>query len=109
MSNFDIADLAVKSAGCASNANKYDDKNMPSVMVWIPKMTWKDLGVGTSTDPFPAFVVNGKPIDGFWFSKFQNIVSNERAYSMPCCDPATSTNFDQSSTRSTNKGEGWHL
>lgn len=109
MSNFDIADFAVKAAGCASNANIYDDKNMPSVMVFIPKMTWKELGIGTSTEPFPAFVINGKEIDGFWFSKYQNVVDNGRFYSLPCRDPATHITLDSSIAASVAKGEGWHL
>lgn len=109
MSNFDVADFAVKAAGCASNANIYDNKNMPSVMVFIPKMTWKELGIGTSTDLFPAFVVNGKELDGFWFSKYGNISDNGRFYSLPCRDPATYVSFDSSIAACTAKGEGWHL
>lgn len=109
MSNFDIADFAVKAAGCASNANIYDDKNMPSVMVFMPKMTWKELGIGTSTDPFPAFVVNGKELDGFWFSKYGNISDNGRFYSLPCRDPATYVSLDSSIAACVAKGEGWHL
>ena len=109
MSNFDIADFAVKAAGCASNANIYDDKNMPSCMVFIPTMTWKELGIGTSTDPFPAFVVNGKDLDGFWFSKYGNISDNGRFYSLPCRDPATSVTLDSSIAACVAKGEGWHL
>ena len=109
MSNFDIADLAVKAAGCANNENIYDDKNMPSAMVFIPKQTWAELGVGSSTDPFPAFVINGKEIDGFYFSKYQNVVDNNRFYSLPGRDPAVYVTLDTAIARCTAKGEGWHL
>ena len=109
MSNFDIADLAVKAAGCSNNANIYDDKNMPSVMVFIPAFTWKEIGIGTSTELFPAFTINGKPISGFWFSKFQNSLDTNRAYSLPDRDPAVSITLDTSISRCTAKGEGWHL
>lgn len=109
MSNFDIADLAVKAAGCSNNANIYDDKNMPSVMVFIPAFTWKEIGIGTSTELFPAFTINGKPISGFWHSKFQNSLDTNRAYSLPDRDPAVSITLDTSISRCTAKGEGWHL
>ena len=55
MSNFDLANLALK-AVCPSNEMLYDDKGMPSIMVKIPKCTWADLGIGTSTETFPAFI-----------------------------------------------------
>ena len=109
MSNFDIADLAVKAAGCSNNANIYDDKNMPSVMVFIPAFTWKEIGIGTSTELFPAFTINGKPISGFWFSKFQNSLDTNRAYSLPDRDPAVYITLDTAVDRCTAKGEGWHL
>ena len=35
MANFDMAELALKSV-CPNNAMKYDDKEMPSIMVFIP-------------------------------------------------------------------------
>ena len=109
MSNFDVADLALQIACGASNKLLYDDKNMPSAMVWIPKCTWADLGIGTSTDTFPAFVVDGQEIDGFWFSKYMNIVQNNRAYSIPGQDYANAINFGNSAARCTAKGDGWHL
>ena len=36
MSNFDMAELALKSV-CPSNALLYDDREMPTVMVYIQK------------------------------------------------------------------------
>ena len=36
MANFDMAELALKSV-CPNNAMKYDDKEMASIMVFIPK------------------------------------------------------------------------
>ena len=108
MNNFDVANLALK-AVCPSNEMIVDDKGMPSVMVKIPKCTWADLGIGTSTETFPAFIVNGKEVDAIYFSKYQNIVQNSRAYSLPGEDPGTSINLDQSISRCSAKGEGWHL
>jgi len=108
MANFDLSALALK-AVCPSNEILYDDQGMPSVMVYVPKMTYADLDLGTSTATFPAFIVNGTEIDGFWVSKYQNIVMNGRAYSLPGQDPKTSINFDQAIAACSAKGDGWHL
>lgn len=108
MSNFDIANIALQSV-CPNNEMLYDDKGMPSVMVKIPKCSWADLGIGTSTATFPAFIVNGVEKDCIYFSKYQNIVQNSRAYSLPGQDPGNNINLDTSISRCTAKGEGWHL
>ena len=108
MNNFDVANIALK-AVCPSNEMIVDDKGMPSVMVKIPKCTWADLGIGTSTETFPAFIINGKEVDAIYFSKYQNIVQNGRAYSLPGQDPKASINLDKSAENCSAKGEGWHL
>lgn len=108
MSNFDVANLALK-AVCPSNELLYDDKGMPSVMVKIPKCTWADLGIGTSTETFPAFIINGQEVDAIYFSKYMNVVQNSRAYSLPGQDYANAINFENSISRCTAKGNGWHL
>lgn len=107
MSNFDIANIALQ-AVCPANEMKYDDKGIPSVMVKIPKQTWAQLGVGTSTEIFPAWIVNGREVDYIYFSKYQNVVSNERAYSLPAQDPRANITLDQSVNYCVNKGQGWH-
>ncbi len=106
-SNFDVANIALQ-AVCPSNELVYDDKGMPSVMVKIPKMTWAQLGVGDSTEVFPAFIVNGQTVDALYFPKYENIVQNNRGYSLPAQDPAVYVTHDQSIEYSTNKGAGWH-
>lgn len=108
MSNFDLSSLALK-AVCPSNELLYDDKGMPSVMVKIPKMTYAQLGLGTSTDVHPAFIVNGQEVDAIYISKYQNVVQNGRAYSLPGQDPKANITFDQAIEACSAKGEGWHL
>lgn len=108
MSNFDLSSLALK-AICPNNELLYDDKGMPSVMVKIPKMTYAQLGLGDSTATFPAFIVNGQEVDAIYISKYQNIVQNGRAYSLPGQDPKSSITFDQAIAACQAKGEGWHL
>ena len=41
MANFDMAELALKSV-CPNNAMKYDDKEMPSVMVRMSRC-WSSI------------------------------------------------------------------
>ena len=106
--NFDLSNLALK-ATCPNNEILYDDKGMPSIMVKIPKMTYAELGLGASTAIFPAFIVNGSEVDAIYISKYQNIVQNGRAYSLPGQDPKTSITFDAALKACTDKGAGWHL
>ena len=106
--NYDLSALAV-AALAPGNELLYDDKGIPSVMVKIPKMTYAELGLGASTATFPAFIVNGTEVDAIYVSKYQNIVQNGRAYSLPGQDPKTSINFDQAIAACTAKGAGWHL
>ena len=106
--NFDLSALALKGL-CPSNEILYDDKGLPSIMVKIPKMTYAELGLGASVATFPAFIVNGQEVDEIYISKYQNIVQNGRAYSLPGQDPKTSINFDSAIAACTAKGAGWHL
>lgn len=108
MSNFDLANIALQ-AVCPNNELLYDDKGLPSVMVQIPKMTYAQLGLGASTAVHPAFIVNGVEKDAIWISKYQNIIVDGRAYSMPGRDPKASLNFDAALSACTAKGAGWHL
>ena len=108
MANFDLSNLAL-SAVCPGNEILYDDKGMPSIMVKIPKQTYKQLGLGESEAVHPAFIVNGQEVDAIWISKYQNIVQNGRAYSLPGQDPHVNVTFDTARGYCEAKGEGWHL
>ena len=106
--NFDLSNLALK-ALAPNNELLYDDKGLPSVMVKIPKMTYAQLGLGDSTAIFPAFIVNGQEVDAIYVSKYQNIVMNSRAYSLPGEDPKANINLDSARAACEAKGRGWHL
>jgi hypothetical protein len=108
MGNFDDLDLAVASFG-ASNKVIYDDVEKPSIMVAVPKMTYADLITGGTQDVLPWWIVDGVELDQIWVSKYQNIVMNDRAYSLPAKDPKTWINFDQALAACRKKGKGWHL
>lgn len=106
--NFDLSNLALM-ALAPNNVLKYDDKGNPSTMVRVPKMTYAQLGLGDSAATFPAFIVNGQEVDEILISKYQNIVVDSRAYSLPAEDAKTSISLDEAIAACSAKGEGWHL
>ena len=108
MANYDLTALALQGV-CPGNEVLYDDLGFPSLMVKIPKLTYAQLGMGESTAVHPAFIVNGQEVDEIYISKFQNIVQNNRAYSIGGVDPKTNINLDTAIQVCENKGEGWHL
>ena len=108
MANFDLVNLALK-ATCPGNEIILDDKGLPSVMVRIPKFKIKDVIDGGSDSTHPAFIVNGIEVPEIYISKFQNVIHNGRAYSLPGEDPKTDINFDTARQACEAKGPGWHL
>jgi hypothetical protein len=109
MPNFDDLKLNVEAMSGGKNTVLLDDQGMPSIMVRIPKFYLDEVITGAPHTVHPAFIVNGVEKNEIFISKFQNIVVNSRAYSLPFKDPATSTTFDQALTYCKNKGNGWHL
>jgi len=87
----------------------YDDVGKPSVMVAIPKFYLDEVINGASHTVHPAFIINGVEQDVIYISKYQNIVENGRAYSLPMKDPAVNLDFDQACNYCKDKGNGWHL
>lgn len=100
---------AVESATGGKNTVMYDDKGNPSIMVCIPKFNLSDVINGAPNVPHPAFIVNGVVKSEIWISKYQNIVHDGRAYSLPFQDPKTSVTYDQAKQYCAAKGPGWHL
>lgn len=100
---------SVEAASNGKNTVMYDDEGNPSIMVCIPRFNLSDVIDGAPNTPHPAFIVDGVVKNEIWISKYQNIVHNNRAYSLPGQDPKTYVNFDQAKQYCTNKGKGWHL
>jgi len=107
MANFDIAELALKSI-CPSNTMLYDDKEMPSIMVYIPKFRLCDVLSTEDTSIHPAFRKNGLEVDGFYLGKFQSHTYDGRAYSLPREDPSTSVTLDMCVGYNRAKGSKFH-
>lgn len=106
--NFDVANLALQ-AVAPGNKLLYDDKGLPSVMVYIPKFKLSEVLTDGPDTYHPAFIINGSVVDGIYIGKYQATLEDGRAYSLPGKDPAASINFDNSLARCTAKGSGWHL
>ena len=109
MTNFDDLKLAVEALSGGMNTVKLDDLGMPSILVPFPKLKYSDVIAGGTQDVLPAFLIDGQEKDVIYVSKYQNIIVNDRAYSLPMKDPAASLDFDRALTVCRNKGAGWHL
>lgn len=107
--NYSEMKFQVEALSGGKNTVILDDIGKPSIMVRVPKQTFKSLGVGTSDAVHPAWIVNGVEKDYIYIGKYQAYVEMDRAYSLPNMDPKASLNFDQAKTYCENKGKGWHL
>ena len=108
MPNFDDLKLAVEALSGGKNTVLLDDREMPSIMVLFPRFNIGDVIEDGSQNVHPGFSVNGAVKD-MYVSKFQNVVLNDRAYSLALKDPRVSVNFDEAVTYCRNKGTGWGL
>jgi len=109
LQNFDDFRIAVESISGGSNTVIFDDMDMPSVMVAMPKMTNQELMPGGTDQVHAAWTVDNEIKETVYVSKFQNIVHNDRAYSLPGRLPRNHITFDQALDVCRRKGRGHHL
>ena len=107
MGNFELTKL-VTNLFFPDNLVQADDTGIPSILVYIPAFKNSDVLTGGDDSLHPAFIVNGKTIPGFYYSKYQNTVHNDVAYSLPGEDLKLA-NFDMALDYCEAKGAGWHL
>ena len=107
--HFDDFKLAVESLSGGTNTVIFDDMELPSVMVAMPKMTNADLMDGGTQQTHFAWVVDNEDVDVVYVSKFPNIVFRDRAYSLPNRNPRNFITFDQALAACRAKGQGHHL
>lgn len=100
---------SVEAASGGKNTVLYDVKGYPSVMVVVPRFSLQDIDASLGTGAHPAFVVNGATKGEIFIAKFQAIVHDGNALSLPGQYPTTGVSFDQARTHCTAKGAGWHL
>jgi len=100
----------------------FDDVDLPSVMVRIPRFNFDDVGLskpsgapsGEYGEAMPAFRCDeafGESglVPCIYIGKYIAYEYNSRAYSLPYKDPKVSISFDSAKSRCTTKGTGWHL
>ncbi len=113
MANYDQFAAAVKEISGGKNIVLLDDLGIPSVHVPINKLKNNELVSGLSENIHPAFsvAVNGAQVerDCFYYSKYQNVVINGRAYSLAHRDPKVYVTWDQAREACEAKGAGFHL
>lgn len=108
MADFNLTKMAVNMF-CPGNVVQLDDAGLPSVLVYIPAFKNSDVLTGGDDSVHPAFIVNGVQIPGFYYSKYENCVYNEKAYSLPAEDPHVWCTFNYALQVCEAKGHGWHL
>ena len=109
MSNFDDLRLSVEALSGGSNTVKLDDIGMPSVMFVLPKYLSSQLNNTLGATVHPAWKLNNAEKSKVYISKYQNIVVNGRAYSLPMQNPAHTINWDNALAACRAKGENWGL
>ena len=111
--NADTIDTSVSGKVNSSDNVTNDEIDDLDELVYIPKFKNSDVLVGGDNNTHPAFIVNGKEIPGFYYSKYQNVVKTvdgvNMAYSLYGKDPAVNINFDNARARCEAKGKGYHL
>lgn len=109
MANYDQFAAAVKEISGGRNIVLLDDLGIPSVYVPFNKIKNSELVAGLSENIHPAFLVDGVEKSCFYYSKYQNVVLNGRAYSLAHRDPRVYVTFDQAREACEAKGAGFHL
>ena len=107
----DFTDLrqAVEALSGGRNTVILDNIGMPSIVVPIPLMRYANVLEGGTQEPLPGFLLSNVEQEVIYLSKYQNIIVNDRAYSLPFKDPGVGIDFDTAVEVSRNKGVGWHL
>jgi len=100
---------AVEAASGGRNTVLYDAKGYPSIMVVIPKFNLQDIDPSLGTGVHPAFIVNGVEKSEIFIGKYQAIVHDGVALSLPGQDPVVDVTFNQALQYCAAKGPGWHL
>jgi hypothetical protein len=109
MANYDQMADAVKELSGGRNVVLLDDMGIPSIYVPINKLKMSELITGGSQNVHPAFSVDGVEKDCFYYSKYQNVVINGRAYSLAHRDPKVNVSYDTARQACEAKGAGFHL
>ena len=93
MTNFADFKAAIEGISGGKNTALLDKFGLPSVVVPINKLTYKDVGVGDDT-VLPAFKLDGVEKPYFCIGKYHDTLVNGVPCSLPMQAPAVNVNFD---------------
>lgn len=109
MGNYDQMAACVNEISGGKNVVLLDDIGIPSIYYVVNQLKNSELVSGLSQNIHPAFMVDGVEKKRFLYSKYQNVIEKDRAYSLAHRDPKTSLNWDAARKACENKGPGFHL
>ena len=109
MGNYDQMAAAVSELSGGKNVVLLDDLGLPSIYVRIPKGKNSELVTGLTENAHLAFNVDSVEKAAFYYSKYQNIIEQGRAYSLAHRDPKAWVTFDAARQACEAKGAGFHL
>jgi hypothetical protein len=87
----------------------YDDRDLPSYMLRIPRFNVETIDSSLGRGVHPAFVVDGKDVEEIFIGQVNATIIDGRACSIPGERAARSVNFDEARESCVKKGKGWHL
>ncbi|OAM73778.1 SUMF1/EgtB/PvdO family nonheme iron enzyme [Devosia elaeis] len=100
---------SVEAASGGVNTVLYDAKGYPSIMCVVPRFNVEDIDPGLGSGVHPAFVVGGVQKSEIFIGKFQAVLHDDHALSLPGQDPQANINFTASDAACAIKGPGWHM
>lgn len=101
-------DFILRALTGTNNVNIVDDLGTPSVMVKVPKFKISDVIPGGPATTHPMFIVNGVEKDAIYIGKYEAVIDNLRAYSLPGRVPENKIPYSKMIESCWNKGDGWH-
>jgi hypothetical protein len=87
----------------------YDDRDIPSYMLRIPRFNVETIDSSLGRGVHPAFMVDGKEVGEIFIGQASATIIDGRAYSIPGEQATRSVNFDEARESCVKKGKGWHL
>ncbi|MDR1251491.1 MAG: hypothetical protein LBK62_04920 [Treponema sp.] len=87
----------------------YDDFDIPSYMLRIPRFNEETIDSSLGRGVHPAFMVDGKEVEEIFIGQVNATIIDGRAYSIPGERATRSINFDEARESCAKKGKGWHL
>jgi hypothetical protein len=87
----------------------YDDRDIPSYMLRIPRFTLETVDSGLGKGTHPAFLVGDKEVDEIFVGLVPATRIGGLAYSLPGEERVCRITFDEARESCVKKGKGWHL